>query len=99
MNEYVANIMLILFNIVGVSLYVVHHYVDLVGVSLPEYRGGEQGQGEVLEARPVRGATMEQQCCPLPLLHLLPGLRNSFSARKENMMLYYHLLCDQLKRY
>ena len=85
------------FNIVGVSLYVVHHYVDLVGVSLLEYRGGEQGQGEVLEARPVQGETMEQQCCPLPLKHLLPGLRNSFSARKENMMLDYHLLCDQLK--
>ena len=78
------------FNIVGVSLYVVHHYVDLVGVSLPEYRGEEQGQGEVLEARPVRGETMEQQCCPLPLKHLLPGLRNSFSARKE--MFYDHLL-------
>ena len=79
------------FNIVGVSLYVVHHYVDLVGVSYsPEYRGGEQGQGEVLEVRPVRGETMEQQCCPLPLKHLLPGLRNSFSARKE--MFYDHLL-------
>ena len=99
-NEYVANIMLILLVLQYCWCFIICSTSlcwSCWCFIIPEYRGGEQGQGEVLEARPVRGETMEQQCCPLPLSHLLPGLRNSFSARKENMMLDYHLLCDQLK--